>query len=131
MKSYKGSRSNPKLQLKILDIFKSHIGEENAISGEQLFKEIYNIKLDKTNVRHLYAVKNIQSRISKLRHKSFCFIQCKTRHRKSGLYFIPKRFSESSNYAQTLSKGIANRVKTVEYAQESVKDRNYNKRWVE
>lgn len=126
MKSYKYGE----LTTKIVSIFENHIGFENAITREELFSKINNVKFNKNSMEHFKRWKNILSTIGLLRKTSVCFIQSNKYGNIPAKYFTPKRFNESADYAIRLAKPASSMIKTIQYSQESVFNEDYRKEWL-
>jgi len=129
MKSYKRGEIIPK----IVEIFQDHIGNENQISRNALFKKLFDVDYNKKKYKHYMLWNTVRSRFSDLRKKSLCFIQSDrpVGGNESGNYFVPKRFAESAFYSKELSKSVKARVNTIKTVNDSVANKDYRKEWFE
>ncbi len=129
LKKYKPFEMKPVL----VSFFTNHIGEENATTREEVFTAVQGVEFNSDSMAHHRAWNAIRNGMAVLRKSTLCFVQSKRVGATSAphKYFVSKRFKESSQYAEELSKHTSTRVKTVQYAQESVANKNYNKAWYE
>jgi len=130
MKSYKGKHYQ--MSLKIVTLFENHIGEENGIPRDEIFRKIRGVKYNTDSKKHLSNWLSILRAFSTLRKTSLCFIQSGNFdgiHQPK--YFVSKRFAETSDYAKRMAKGTSTRVNTIKNAQESVKAKDFRKEWFE
>lgn len=132
MKSFKYSAPGT-LSITLVSFFKDHVGVENAVTKNAVFKKIRGVKFDNQNIKHVNAWGSIKAAMHKLRKTSLCFIQS-TRPQggyEPSKYFVVKRFNESSKFAKDMTLQTKTRIENIKRAQESVYDKDFRKEWFE
>jgi hypothetical protein len=109
------------IQNKLLRYFQHHIGEENRISGEEVFQAVMNVNSSQVDsFARFYWFNRIECVMRKLRREDKCFIIKKEKH-----YFVLKAHEECTYYGKICHNTIDKIEKAVIRAEDWVK----NEKW--
>ena len=115
--------SETKAEEKLINIFSSHIGKENAISEYDLFKDFFNYNMDQvTDYQYYFYADVIKKFLKFLRHTGSLFVISEYRN-----YYVLSNESELEVYHKQLKKQIQNLELAYEKAQAWVSEEQYLK----
>lgn len=114
----------------IAEIMKKHKGIENAISGDELFKNVY-LTDRKPDYVDDFRWDYIRKAMHRLRQRTKLFI-ANTRHENgSYYYFVPTNEEEAQHYINFLENSIKRMRSMQRKAMKSVYERWYELDWIE
>ena len=93
---------------KVLKIMRGHVGVDNAITKQQLFKQVFGVEFSTSNYSHYFAYDILKSALHFCRKHTMCFIISKTNNRNVIFYVI-----NSSNDVVAYHKDIDNKIKNM------------------
>lgn len=117
-----------KISVSLLTVFKKHIGEENSITKEDLFKKIYEIEYDVRSPAHYMLWEFVKRSMNKVRRESKCFISSKQNGHSTD-YFVVKDQEDADYYIKRLTQTIKKMKYMMNRAQKSVDEKWYREGW--
>ena len=101
-----------KIAYELLLIFKNHIGRNNGITRDKLFKKLFKEDYDDNNLKHYIYWDFVKKAMNLLRKKSNCFIISKQSNNQYK-YFVVKTVSDSDIYVKH-TDNIVKRINTMQ-----------------
>ncbi len=113
---------------KLLEVFSNHIGQNNAITKDELFRGLYKHDLIRDDLGDWMRWEFTRRAMHLLRVRSHCFI-ANTSIRDYSAYFVVKDQSDAQYYIDRLDNNIARMRAMQKRCLRAVSEKWYNKTW--
>ena len=110
----------------LLNIMKDHVGEQNKISFLELFKKIYGVDYDGTELEHWFAKDVLQKATHYCRKATKCQIISQGTNKESRrAYWVASTMSDAMIYKDTLEKQVVAMRNAEKRMEGSIRNRWY------
>jgi len=121
---------------KLLKIMKQHIGEENSISRNQLFKSVYGVPVENVSALQEWMLFELIKKAMHLcRQRTKCFIVSRQMTQQFGkrygtwYYWVAKDGTDYIVFSDNMNRNIVAMKKMVEKCDKAVRNRWYQQEW--
>lgn len=114
---------------RLLQVMKSHIGRENAVTREDLLKKLFRINYYDISELHRFFLLNIMNTaMHRLRKNTKCFITSK-RNEGTTLFFVVKSDEDANCYSDFATRQIRSLRQMERRAYTAVREKWYKDEW--
>lgn len=119
----------PNLMVRLMEIFKDHIGHKKWISKNDLFKEIFK-RYPQDSLEDWVRWQYVKQAMHRCRTRTKCFISSKYYDdTRTWNYFVVKTEVDAQAYINTLERSIKKMRFMQKHVMKSVKERWHSQKW--